>query len=175
MGEKSVCERALCPHRKMKGTQSLGMQPDSSAGWAGLQHGVQAPTAEVGLCFYTFCSQTNPCLLSKQRKGSADVLWRSKADPRRSSSPCSGPAPRARTARTLLPSSTSQGGRLQLPEGLAAWEANWKMSTPRKGSPSPCRTRSRSHKPDVHGQRMAGGRQHLGRKEMQSRHSPFLS
>lgn len=178
MGEKSVCERALCPHRKMKGTQSLGMQSDSSAGRAGLQHRVQAPAAEVGLCSYTFCSQTNPCLegaLTKQQKGSADVLWRSKADPRRSSSPCSGPAPRAGTARTLLPSGTSQGGRLQLPEGLAAWEANWKMSTLCKGSPSPCRTRSRSHKPEVHGQRMAGGRQHLGRKEMQSRHPPFLS
>lgn len=31
MGEKSVCERALCPHRKMKGTQSLGMQSKTAA------------------------------------------------------------------------------------------------------------------------------------------------
>lgn len=62
MGKKPVCERALCPHRKAKGTQSLGMQLDISAGRDGLQCGVQAPAAEVGLCSCAFHSQTKPYL-----------------------------------------------------------------------------------------------------------------
>lgn len=134
---------------------ALGVHPDRSAEQACLQWGVQAPREEVVLHSCSFCSQTSPCLesaLTEQWSGLADVLRKSKADPRRSSSPCTGPAWRARTAVHHPSQPHVQGGRLRLATGLMLWEDNQKMSTPCKGSPFPCRRRSRSHKPEVPGQ-----------------------